>query len=82
MLNNSFPEDADYNLIPVESFGLAVLRGCGWKDGEGIGLSNKKYFVLYYKHIFRIKRYFRSFIFYQVDEIIYHFLEFKFLRLL
>ncbi|CAJ0931037.1 unnamed protein product, partial [Mesorhabditis belari] len=30
-------EDADYNAIPIESFGLAILRGCGWKDGEGIG---------------------------------------------
>lgn len=43
-------EDADYNVvgiyqsslnpylqIPVEDFGLAILRGCGWKDGEGIG---------------------------------------------
>uniref|UniRef100_A0A0K0DI38 G-patch domain-containing protein n=1 Tax=Angiostrongylus cantonensis TaxID=6313 RepID=A0A0K0DI38_ANGCA len=23
--------------VSIEDFGLAVLRGCGWKDGEGIG---------------------------------------------
>ncbi|KAM3725876.1 G-patch domain and KOW motifs-containing protein [Dirofilaria immitis] len=34
--------DADYNAIPVEIFGLAVLRGCGWQEGEGIGKTNKK----------------------------------------
>ncbi|CAI4221868.1 unnamed protein product [Auanema sp. JU1783] len=30
-------EDADYSLVPIEEFGLAILRGCGWNDGEGIG---------------------------------------------
>ncbi|KAE9421897.1 hypothetical protein Angca_005601, partial [Angiostrongylus cantonensis] len=30
-------EDADYAAVSIEDFGLAVLRGCGWKDGEGIG---------------------------------------------
>ncbi|VDM84788.1 unnamed protein product [Strongylus vulgaris] len=30
-------EDADYSAVPIEDFGLAILRGCGWKDGEGIG---------------------------------------------
>uniref|UniRef100_A0A915B925 G-patch domain-containing protein n=1 Tax=Parascaris univalens TaxID=6257 RepID=A0A915B925_PARUN len=35
-------EDADYEQVPVESFGLAVLRGCGWKEGEGIGMTNKR----------------------------------------
>lgn len=30
-------EDADYAAVAIEDFGLAVLRGCGWKDGEGIG---------------------------------------------
>lgn len=39
-------EDADYEQVPVESFGLAVLRGCGWKEGEGIGMTNKR-FILY-----------------------------------
>ncbi|CAD6198093.1 unnamed protein product [Caenorhabditis auriculariae] len=29
--------DADYSVVPIESFGLAILRGCNWKDGEGIG---------------------------------------------
>lgn len=31
----------DYERIPVEEFGLAMLRGMGWKKGEGIGLRNK-----------------------------------------
>jgi hypothetical protein len=31
---------ADYDRVPVEQFGAALLRGMGWKDGEGIG-SNK-----------------------------------------
>lgn len=30
-------EDADYAAVAIEDFGLAILRGCGWKDGEGIG---------------------------------------------
>ncbi|RCN44869.1 hypothetical protein ANCCAN_09065 [Ancylostoma caninum] len=30
-------EDADYGAVPIEEFGLAILRGCGWKDGDGIG---------------------------------------------
>jgi len=31
----------DYERIPVQEFGLAMLRGMGWKKGEGIGLRNK-----------------------------------------
>lgn len=27
----------DYARVPVEEFGAALLRGMGWKDGEGIG---------------------------------------------
>jgi G patch domain/KOW motif-containing protein len=34
--------DPDYNEIPVEAFGLAFLRGCGWKETAGIGKSNRK----------------------------------------
>lgn len=30
----------DYARVPVEEFGAAMLRGMGWKDGEGVG-SNK-----------------------------------------
>ncbi|KAK3718346.1 DNA primase large subunit Spp2 [Vermiconidia calcicola] len=29
----------DYARVPVEEFGAALLRGMGWKDGEGIGLN-------------------------------------------
>ncbi|KAK6111095.1 DExH-box splicing factor binding site family protein [Brugia pahangi] len=33
---------ADYDSVPVDVFGLAILRGCGWREGEGIGKTNKK----------------------------------------
>ena len=29
-----------YNAIPVEEFGAALLRGMGWKDGQAIGRGN------------------------------------------
>jgi hypothetical protein len=29
----------DYTRVPVEQFGAAMLRGMGWKDGDGIGLN-------------------------------------------
>ncbi|XP_006899346.1 PREDICTED: G patch domain and KOW motifs-containing protein-like [Elephantulus edwardii] len=31
------PEEADYETVPVEAYGLAMLRGMGWKPGQGIG---------------------------------------------
>ncbi|KAL4781197.1 DExH-box splicing factor binding site-domain-containing protein [Aspergillus varians] len=37
------PEPAtldQYNAIPVEEFGAALLRGMGWKDGETVGKGN------------------------------------------
>jgi len=27
----------DYEALPVEEFGKALLRGLGWLDGEGVG---------------------------------------------
>lgn len=39
----SRPESAtldQYNAIPVEEFGAALLRGMGWKDGQSIGRAN------------------------------------------
>ncbi|KAJ5408717.1 Pre-mRNA-splicing factor spp2 [Penicillium cosmopolitanum] len=39
----SRPEPAtldQYNAIPVEEFGAALLRGMGWKDGQTIGRGN------------------------------------------
>ncbi|XP_061187487.1 G-patch domain and KOW motifs-containing protein-like [Saccostrea echinata] len=38
------PEEADYEEIPIESFGVAMLKGMGWKEGDGIG-KNKKNFT-------------------------------------
>lgn len=32
----------DYERCPVEMFGLGLLRGMGWTETEGIGLTNKK----------------------------------------
>ena len=32
----------DYTRVPVEQFGAAMLRGMGWKDGDGIGLNKGK----------------------------------------
>lgn len=31
----------DYDRIPVEKFGLAVLRGMGWKEGDPIGANSE-----------------------------------------
>lgn len=31
------PSMDDYARVPVEQFGAALLRGMGWKDGEGVG---------------------------------------------
>ncbi|XP_055984624.1 G-patch domain and KOW motifs-containing protein [Sorex fumeus] len=33
----TLPEEANYEAVPVEAYGLAMLRGMGWKPGEGIG---------------------------------------------
>jgi len=38
------PEQAsldDYESMPIESFGEALLRGMGWKEGQGIGRNGK-----------------------------------------
>jgi len=34
--------DADYEKIPIGEFGLAFLRGCGWREQDGIGSTNRK----------------------------------------
>ncbi|XP_076597319.1 G-patch domain and KOW motifs-containing protein [Chaetodon auriga] len=34
--------DADYESVPVEAYGLAMLRGMGWKKTEGIGRTFKQ----------------------------------------
>lgn len=31
----------EYEHIPVEEFGAALLRGLGWNEGEGIGRNRK-----------------------------------------
>uniref|UniRef100_A0A8V5GW69 G-patch domain and KOW motifs-containing protein n=1 Tax=Melopsittacus undulatus TaxID=13146 RepID=A0A8V5GW69_MELUD len=32
----------DYAAVPVQAFGLAMLRGMGWRQGEGIGRTFKR----------------------------------------
>ncbi|XP_020362288.1 G-patch domain and KOW motifs-containing protein [Oncorhynchus kisutch] len=34
--------EADYDSVPVEAYGLAMLKGMGWKAGEGIGRTFKQ----------------------------------------
>ncbi|KAK9889706.1 hypothetical protein WA026_007089 [Henosepilachna vigintioctopunctata] len=36
------PTLEDYENVPVEGYGLAILRGMGWKEGMGIGKSHSK----------------------------------------
>jgi len=31
----------DYEAVPIDGYGQALLRGMGWKESEGIGLSRK-----------------------------------------
>jgi G patch domain/KOW motif-containing protein len=31
----------EYSQVPIELFGAALLKGMGWKEGEGIGGTNK-----------------------------------------
>jgi len=38
--------EEDYEKVPIEQFGLALLRGMGWKDGDGIGRT-QRYFIVY-----------------------------------
>ena len=35
-------DNADYDQVPIEEFGMAVLRGMGYKADTGLGISNKK----------------------------------------
>ena len=30
-----------YEAMPIEDFGLAMLRGMGWKEGMGVGRNRK-----------------------------------------
>ncbi|KAM9341827.1 G-patch domain and KOW motifs-containing protein [Pholidichthys leucotaenia] len=34
--------EADYESVPVEAYGLAMLKGMGWKKGKGIGRTFKQ----------------------------------------
>ena len=38
------PDEAtmeDYERVPVEQFGAALLRGLGWKEGQGVGRNRR-----------------------------------------
>lgn len=34
--------EADYDRVPVEAYGMAMLKGMGWKEGVGIGRTFKQ----------------------------------------
>ncbi|XP_039631837.1 G-patch domain and KOW motifs-containing protein [Polypterus senegalus] len=36
------PTENDYDSVPIEAFGLAMLKGMGWKEGEGVGKTFKE----------------------------------------
>lgn len=39
------PEESnldEYESMPIEHFGAALMRGMGWKEGAPIGLTNKQ----------------------------------------
>ncbi|KFM70252.1 G patch domain and KOW motifs-containing protein, partial [Stegodyphus mimosarum] len=36
------PKLEDYEKVPVEQYGLAMLRGMGWKEGDPIGANSSK----------------------------------------
>ena len=35
------PEDADYDEVPIEEYGMALLRGMGFSENQGIGKKGK-----------------------------------------
>lgn len=35
--------EADYENVPVEAYGLAMLKGMGWSKEEGIGRTFKQW---------------------------------------
>uniref|UniRef100_A0A7E4UZ84 G-patch domain-containing protein n=1 Tax=Panagrellus redivivus TaxID=6233 RepID=A0A7E4UZ84_PANRE len=39
--SNATPDNPDYNQVPIASFGMALLRGYGYNENEGIGKTNK-----------------------------------------
>ncbi|KAK3566059.1 hypothetical protein QTP86_025243 [Hemibagrus guttatus] len=39
--------EADYDQVPVEAYGLAMLKGMGWNQGEGIGRTFKQIWSYY-----------------------------------
>ncbi|OWA50171.1 putative G patch domain and KOW motifs-containing protein [Hypsibius exemplaris] len=41
-MHASEPTQDDYDQIPVEKYGMAMLRGMGWREDQGIGKTNKQ----------------------------------------
>jgi len=37
----------DYESIPVADYGMAMLRGMGWKPGKGIGKKGRYIHILF-----------------------------------
>ena len=40
--------EEDYEKVPIEQFGLAMLRGMGWTDGNGVGRTQR---YLYFRFL-------------------------------
>lgn len=36
-INTHQSVDADYEQVPIEQYGQALLRGMGWTEGMGVG---------------------------------------------
>ena len=49
------PSVANYDQVPVEDFGLAMLRGMGWKPGMAVGANTKEMYVPDYEPQIRPK---------------------------
>ena len=51
--------EEDYEQVPIEQFGLAVLRGMGWKETDGVGRTGK-----YVKHVDPFSNYAQPLVFF------------------
>ena len=35
------PEEANYDAVPIEQYGMALLRGMGFSEDKGVGKNSK-----------------------------------------
>ncbi|ESO94471.1 hypothetical protein LOTGIDRAFT_118225, partial [Lottia gigantea] len=53
VLRPDAPDTVDYEEIPIDHFGKAMLRGMGWEEGKGIGKNEKA--IAPYEAVMRTK---------------------------